>query len=87
MRKLWQAIRRLISVAWLVAAPLVIVIAIVALGVLLGIASQTVSRVFGTAAADSFIYDFGILMGILFWVAIVGVPIYAAVSYTRSKRK
>ena len=87
MRKLWQATRRLISASWLAAAPLVIVIAIVALGLLLWVTSQIVGLLIGPETADAFIYDFAILMSILFWIAIIGVPIYAIASYIRSKRK
>jgi hypothetical protein len=86
MRKLWQAIRRLISVSWLVAAPLVVVIGIIILGLLLWLTSQIFSLLFGAEAVDSFIYDFGILMGMLFWVAIIGVPVYAIVCYIKSRR-
>ena len=86
MRKLWQAIRRLISVSWLVAAPLVVVIVIVGLGLLLWLTSRIVGFLFGADAVDSFIYDVGILMGMLFWVALIGAPIYAIVSYVKSRR-
>jgi hypothetical protein len=86
MRKLWQAIRQLISVSWLVAAPLVVVIGIIILGLLLWLTSQIVSLLFGAEAVDSFIYDFGILLGMLFWVAIIGVPVYAIVCYIKSRR-
>lgn len=87
MRKLWQATRRLISVSWLVAAPLVVVVGIVILGLLLWLTSQIVGHLFGAEAVDSFIYDFGILMGMLFWVALIGVPIYAAIYYIKSRRR
>ena len=86
MRKLWQAIKRLISVSWLVAAPLVVVVGILVLGLLLWLTSQIVGLLFGAEAVDSFIYDVGILMSMLFWAALIGAPIYAIVSYINSRR-
>jgi hypothetical protein len=87
MRKFWPAIKRFLSVSWLVAAPLVIVIAIVGLGLVLWLSSQIVGLLFGTEAADAYVYEFAMVLGMLFWVAVIGVPIYAIVSYIRSRRK
>ena len=87
MKKIWRAFMRLVSVSWLVAAPLVIVIAIVGLGLVLSLTSQIAGLLFGPEAADAFFYDFVMGLGMLFWVAIIGVPIYAIVSYLKSKRK
>jgi hypothetical protein len=87
MRKIWHATKRFMSVSWLVAAPLVIVIAIVALGLVLWLTSQIVGSLFGPEAADAYLYEFAMVLGMLFWVAVIGVPIYAIVSSIKSRRK
>jgi hypothetical protein len=87
MKKLWHAIKNFISVSWLVAAPLVIVVAIVCLGLIWWLISQIVGLLFGSEAADVFFYDIATMLGMLFWLAIIGVPIYAVVSYVKSRRK
>jgi hypothetical protein len=75
------------AVSWLVAAPMVIVVAIIGLGLVLWLTSQIVGLLFGPEAAEAYTYDFAIVMGMLFWVAVIGVPVYAIVSYIKSRRK
>lgn len=87
MKKLWRAIRHSISISWLVAAPMVIVIAIVGLGLVLWLTSQIAGILFGPEAADTFFYGFATVLGMLFWVAIIGGPICAVIAYVKSKRK
>jgi hypothetical protein len=84
--KFWHAIRRLISVSWLVAAALVIVFLIFVLYSVLKLTEFLVGLVFGPEAADAFVMNFFMAMEMLFWVAIIGVPIYALVSYAKHRR-
>jgi hypothetical protein len=85
--RFWHAIRRFISVSWLVAAPLVIVFLIFVLFLLLKLLEFLIGIVFGPEAAEAFVINFFLLMGMLFWPAIIGVPIiWAFVSNMKSKR-
>jgi hypothetical protein len=49
-----QAIRRFISTAWLVAAPLILLFGLIAVPIVLGIVSAVIERAFGPEAAERF---------------------------------
>lgn len=84
--RFWHAIRRFISVSWLVAAPLAIVVLIVALFLLLQLTEFLVGRVFGPDAAEAVVANVFVVMGMLIWAALVGIPVYGVVSYVRCRR-
>ena len=71
-----QAIRRFISTSWLVAAPLVILVLLVAGLALLGIVDAIVGSVFGAEAADNFLADTMAWGAMVFVLAILGLLIY-----------
>ena len=76
--KFWHAIRQFISVSWLVAPFLVIIVFIIISFLFV----QVIDLLISTEAAATFGY--GVLMVLL---AIIGVPIYALASYLRSEQK
>ena len=64
--KFVQAIRRFFATSWLVAAPLIIVVGLVAVLIFLAIVQAIVGRVFGDQAAD---YFASLWFGALMWAA------------------
>jgi preprotein translocase subunit SecG len=74
--KFIQAIRRFILNSWLVAAPLVILVLLVAGLALLGIVDAIVGSVFGAEAADNFLADTMAWGAMVFVLAILGLLIY-----------
>jgi len=85
--KFWRSIRRFVVVWWFAAAPLVILVLILALFLLLQLIAWLVGLVFGPAAAEALVANVFLVIGMLFWPALLGLGIYALVSYVRSKRK
>jgi preprotein translocase subunit SecG len=71
-----QAIRRFISTSWLVAAPLVIVVLLVAGLALLGIVDAIIGSVFGEEAADNFLADTMAWGAMVFVLALLGLLTY-----------
>ena len=85
--RFWHAIRRFISVSWLVAAPLVIAFLIIVLFLFLKLLEFLIGIVFGPEAAEAFVINFFLLMGMLFGPAILGAPIiWVFVSYMKFKQ-
>jgi hypothetical protein len=83
--KYWYAIRRLLSVSWLAAAPLVILVLILVLFLLLQLIAWLVGLVFGHEAAEALVVNVFLLMGMLFWPALLGVPNYALLCEVKTK--
>ena len=71
-----QAIRRFVSNAWLVAAPLVIVVLLVAGLALLGVVYAIVGSVFGAETADNFLANAMVSFWIAFELALLGLAVY-----------
>jgi hypothetical protein len=77
------AIRRLISNMWLAATPLVILLALIAAGVAIAIASKVIEGLAGTQASENFVADTMTLFGMLVLFTPLAITIYALVSLAR----
>jgi hypothetical protein len=82
-----QTIRRFISNAWLVAAPLVIVFLLIAIPLCLAVVSAIIEHVFGPEVAEGFSTT---LFGAMMWggelvlgLAPIGLAIYGIVRLAR----
>jgi len=64
--KFLRALRRFIATSWLVAAPLVVIVGLVAAVILLAIVQALVERLFGVETADRFA---NLWFGALMWAA------------------
>jgi hypothetical protein len=71
-----QAIRRFISTSWLVAAPLVVIVLLIAGMALLAIADSIVEHLFGAEAADNFLANTMVSLWIALELALVALIIY-----------
>ena len=74
--KFVQAIWRVISNTWLVAAPLVVVVLIVAVFAFIGIGQAIIERVFGSEAAENFIANTMVLLWMALELALLGLALY-----------
>jgi hypothetical protein len=78
--KFWLAIKRFISVAWLVAAPIVIIVLWFGPYMFLGLVSLLAGLAFGPEAArevDEYVYGLGLLEGAFLGLAFLFLPFYA----------
>lgn len=76
-------IRRFVSNAWLAAAPLAILLAIVAAFVTIGLATAIIARVAGTETSENFFANVMTLFGMLVLFAPPAITVYALVSLAR----
>jgi hypothetical protein len=85
--KFVQAMRRFISNAWLVAAPLIIVFLLIAIPLCLAIVRAIIERLFGPEAAEDFsTFLFGAMMWggeLVLGFAPIGLAIYGIVRLAR----
>ena len=68
---------------WLAATPLVILLALVAAGVMIAIASKIIEGLAGTQASENFVANTMTLFGMLVLVTPLAIAIYALVSLAR----
>jgi hypothetical protein len=76
-------LRRFISNAWLAAPPLVILLAIVAAFVTIGLLSAIITRVAGAQASDNFVANVMTVFGMLMLFAPAAIAVYALASLAR----
>jgi hypothetical protein len=74
--KFVQAIWPFISNAWLVAAPLVIVIVIIGVFAFIGIVQAIIERVFGNETAENFVANTMVLLWMALELALLGLVLY-----------